>query len=151
MRSRKGFRSPKVKFGHLQVKCDHKDPRLTTTTLKSAYILETQFLFKNPHCPKILLLHSTAPSLLAVLSSSKPVSSSGVTKTQKRGVRPPLLPNSSDLTCIITHNTSKSLKKEWWPLLPLKIQPQRSLSATSQAVVKRVSGGSCSGSPKLHL
>lgn len=86
MTSRKGFRSPKVKSGHLHVKYDHKDPRLTTTNLKSAYMLETlcletQFLFKSPHWPKILLLHSTTTSLLAVLSSSKPVSSSGVTKT----------------------------------------------------------------------
>lgn len=73
-----------MKFGHLHVKSDHEDPRLTTTNLKNAYILETQFLFKSPHWPKILLLHSTTTSLLAVLSSSKPVSSSGVTKNLEK-------------------------------------------------------------------
>lgn len=63
MRSKKGFGRPKVKFEHLHVKCDHQDPRLTPANLKSAYVLETlcletQFLFKIPHWPKILLFHS---------------------------------------------------------------------------------------------
>lgn len=113
--------------------------------------MEAEFLFTSPLRPKTLLLHNTTTRLVAVLSSSKPVSSSGVTKTQSRGVHPPLLPDSCGLTCGVTPNTSKSLKKEWWPLLPLNTQRRRSLPAPSQGEVKRVSGGRCSGSPKLHL